>query len=117
MPEAGQIIVERIPNASILALFGEHDIATAPDLRTELDALIATGTKVIVDLSEATFIDSSVVSALFHAAANSGRIAAIAAPRGSMPRHLIDMVALSASVPTFVSRAAAVAHATTGADS
>jgi hypothetical protein len=49
------------------ALFGEHDLSTVPALRTALDTVITTSPNVIVDLSEATFIDSSTVGALIHA--------------------------------------------------
>jgi anti-anti-sigma factor len=43
-----------------VAASGEHDLTTSDDLRTSLDAALARG-DVILDLSEATFIDSTVV--------------------------------------------------------
>ncbi len=44
---------------------GEHDIYTAPTLRDRLDeALEAASAGVIVDLSAATFLDSSILGAL-----------------------------------------------------
>ena len=112
MPEIGQIVVEHLPDVSVIALCAEHDLSTLPALQTELDTVLATSKPVIVDLSEATFIDSGVVGVLFHAATPSCRIIAIAAAPGSLPRRLIDMVALTATVPTFDSRDAAIAYAT-----
>lgn len=47
---------------------GEHDIYTAPALRGRLDEALAQGTSgVIVDLSGATFLDSSILGALLEA--------------------------------------------------
>jgi anti-anti-sigma factor len=112
VPEIGQIVVEHLPGAAVVALCGEHDVSTVPALRAELDAILATSAKVIVDLSEATFVDSSIVGVLFHAAAPPGRIIAVVAAPGTFPRRLIDMVALTASVPTFDSRDPAMAYAT-----
>jgi len=51
----------------IVVLRGEHESFTAPKLEQELDAVIADGLSVVVDLSEATFLDSSVVSVLLRA--------------------------------------------------
>jgi len=116
MPEIGQIVVEHLPSVVVVALCGEHDASTVAGLKTELAATAAAG-NAIVDLSEATFIDSRVVGVLFQAAATPGRIVAIAAAPGTLPRRLIDMVALSTTIPLFDSRVAAVAYATRSASS
>lgn len=47
---------------------GEHDIYTAPALRDRLDeAIAAVPAGVVVDLSAATFLDSSILGALLEA--------------------------------------------------
>ena len=52
----------------VVAVRGEHDIYTAPTLRDRLEeALGASPTGVIVDLSAATFLDSSILGALLEA--------------------------------------------------
>ena len=52
----------------IVVVRGEHDIYTAPALRERLDqALDAKPTGVVVDLSTATFLDSSILGALLEA--------------------------------------------------
>ena len=52
----------------LIAVRGEHDIYTAPALRDRLDeALGRSPTGVIVDLSAATFLDSSILGALLEA--------------------------------------------------
>ena len=43
----------------ILALRGEHDLATRPSLEEELGRVAAAGGRVVVDLSHASFLDSS----------------------------------------------------------
>jgi anti-sigma B factor antagonist len=57
----------------IVAIRGEHDIYTAPALRDRLDQALGTPeggsapVGVIVDLSAATFLDSSILGALLEA--------------------------------------------------
>jgi anti-sigma B factor antagonist len=52
----------------VVAVRGEHDIYTAPTLRDRMEeALGASPTGVIVDLSAATFLDSSILGALLEA--------------------------------------------------
>jgi anti-sigma B factor antagonist len=49
---------------AVLTISGEHDLSTAPNLRRRLDALLDEGTATIVDLSPATFIDSSILGVI-----------------------------------------------------
>ena len=57
----------------VVAVRGEHDIYTAPTLRDRLEEALGTAdgatapTGVIVDLSDATFLDSSILGALLEA--------------------------------------------------
>jgi anti-sigma B factor antagonist len=51
----------------VVAISGEHDLNTAPDLRARLDELIEAGDPVIVDLTPATFVDSSILGVLLDA--------------------------------------------------
>jgi len=57
----------------VVVVRGEHDIYTAPALRDRLDEALGTGASatppagVIVDLSAATFLDSSILGALLEA--------------------------------------------------
>jgi anti-anti-sigma factor len=112
VPEIGQIIVEHTPGASIVALCGEHDISTAPAVQTELDAILATESNLVVDLTEATFIDSSIVRLIYVTSTNTtpARAVAVAAPPDSMPRRLFETLALPDAVLTFDTRGAAVSY-------
>jgi anti-anti-sigma factor len=51
----------------LVTLNGEHDLTTAADLRSQFETIFRTATTVVVDLSNASFIDSSTLSALIHA--------------------------------------------------
>jgi anti-sigma B factor antagonist len=51
-------------DAAVVALRGEHEAYTADKLARQLNALLAEGVPVVVDLREATFIDSTVVGVL-----------------------------------------------------
>jgi anti-anti-sigma factor len=52
---------------AILSLVGEHDLSTSAELHRALRALLRSGERVIVDLSRAAFIDSSVLNNLVQA--------------------------------------------------
>jgi anti-sigma B factor antagonist len=50
---------------TVLAVSGEIDIATAPSLREKLHSLLADGSpKLIIDLDEVTFLDSTALGVL-----------------------------------------------------
>jgi anti-sigma B factor antagonist len=51
----------------VVAVEGEHDIYTAPTLRERLEEALARGGGIVVDLTKATFVDSSVLGALLDA--------------------------------------------------
>jgi anti-sigma B factor antagonist len=64
VPDFG-IDVTRTGDAAIVSVIGELDLATAPRLREEIDALVESGVcAVTVDLVRLEFIDSTGLSAL-----------------------------------------------------
>jgi anti-anti-sigma factor len=112
MQPGGELVVERSERAWVLILRGEHDLSTSPALVAELEAVFADGAPVVVDLAEATFIDSSVAGALMRAwetaQSNEASGVAVCAPAGSPPRRLLDMVGITRVIPTFETRAQAI---------
>ena len=112
----GHIEVESENNVHVLAMYGEHDISTAPELRLEIERIADAGDDVIVDLSEAEFIDSSIVGVLVdgyrRAPTDGGRgsFVAVAAPGGPVAR-LFDLVSISDLIPLYPTRAAALSAA------
>jgi anti-anti-sigma factor len=54
-------------DVTVVALIGDHDVATVPEIRAQLDAVAGSGGGLVVSLMETTFFDSSVVHALYDA--------------------------------------------------
>jgi anti-anti-sigma factor len=66
--ERGEHALLRIADGVVvLDLTGEHDLATSDEIRTVLVALAETSDLVVVDLTEATFVDSSLLENLVQA--------------------------------------------------
>ena len=66
--ERGEHALLRIADGVVvLDLTGEHDLATSGEIRTVLDALAETSDLLVVDLTEATFVDSSLLESLVQA--------------------------------------------------
>jgi anti-anti-sigma factor len=85
--------VEPLGEQITVRLRGELDLNTADDLTTVLDECIAHPTcrRVVVDLSEVTFIDSVTIGALVRAynkAASAGHALSVIGATGSVHRIL-----------------------------
>lgn len=52
------------PQATVVVLGGEHDLHSAEDLQRTLDEALAASDHLIVDLSSAEFVDSTVIAVL-----------------------------------------------------
>jgi anti-anti-sigma factor len=60
-------LARRNPPAAVVALVGEHDAYSAERLESEISALLDDGQRIVVDLRDATFIDSTTLSVLLRA--------------------------------------------------
>lgn len=107
-PLVGKLVVEKTETAWILNLPGEHDATTADTLAAQLDAVFASGTRVLVDVTETTFLDSSTLGVLYRGHGRSQAHAedafVLVAPVDSPARRLFDLVAVSETIPVFDSR-------------
>ena len=96
----------------IVGLHGEHDLATASALDEHLRQVHSHGTRVVLDLSQASFIDSSVISRVFSEAAQAATAhssaLAVVAPTGSQPRRVLELVQAARVVQIAEDRADAV---------
>ena len=54
----------RVPGIALVSLVGEHELHDARNLKERIDSLIDEGLAVVIDLSEAVFLDSSIVGVL-----------------------------------------------------
>jgi anti-anti-sigma factor len=65
---AGAIhVVPEMDEILAVCLEGEFDVANVSALRDQVGSALASGNDLIIDLSQATFIDSSVIHVLFEA--------------------------------------------------
>jgi anti-anti-sigma factor len=60
-------LAPRDPPAAVVALVGEHDTYSAGRLEAELNVLIDDGMRVVVDLRDTEFIDSTTLATLLAA--------------------------------------------------
>jgi anti-anti-sigma factor len=84
------------PSRWIVALHGEHDMTNRDRLHEKLAPLLTQATFVVVDLSPATFIDSSIVKELIagHEQVDDvpAQQLAIVAPKDGFARRVLDLM-------------------------
>ncbi|HEX2358184.1 MAG TPA: STAS domain-containing protein [Solirubrobacterales bacterium] len=108
----GEIALDRSDSKiPVLVVSGEHDLNTAGDLRARLDELLAAGEPVIVDLSAATFVDSSILGVVLDArrrAEEAGLGFAVAQSDGAEAvARVLEITGLREELPVHGSRDAA----------
>jgi anti-anti-sigma factor len=114
-PRSGEIIVSDLPGDRwLVTLKGEHDMSTADQLGSQLDAIFATGTSLVVDLRETEFIDSSILNVLLDAdrTATSSPCEhfALVVPQDGFVLRLFDLAGVRRVFQVFGSEEEAFAH-------
>ena len=94
------------PNVGVVGLIGEHDAYSAHRLENELGVLVDSGVHVVVDLTEATFVDSQTLSVLLTARKRAqgrslGFVLVVSADDYTQIHRILDMTRL---VSAFVAR-------------
>jgi anti-anti-sigma factor len=87
------IRIDRVGPA-VLELFGEHDVASAPELRCALAEAFEAGKGIVVDLSDVESIDPSVMRLLFDTAealAGRGRRLVVQIQTASVVRPVLEV--------------------------
>jgi anti-anti-sigma factor len=86
----------------VLAIRGEHDVATEQAIRRELRLLRQQGSRIVVDLSDATFVGSTTVGAIWEAYQEAGRARlVVVAPDGSAAHRLLHLAGFHEHLPLF----------------
>ena len=103
----------------VVVVEGEHDIYTAPTLRERLDEAIGRGGGVVVDLTGATFVDSSVLGALLDARrraleAGQGFVVCVGEAVEPGVQRILDITGLVPVLPVINGRDAAIETARSG---
>ena len=109
----GEIDLERTDTGiAVLSISGEHDLGTAPKLRDRLIAQIEEGTAIVIDLSPASFVDSSILGVILDGgrrAAAAGLGFAVAQSNGAEAvTRVLDITGLRSELPVHPTRADAV---------
>jgi anti-anti-sigma factor len=113
----GQISLDMSePGVAIAELLGEHELYGATALRRRLSALVGEGLSVVVDLTDTTFLDSSIVAVLLEmrkkAWAAGVRYAIVLGDDAAEPvRRMFQITRLDSVLPVVRERAAALPHA------
>jgi anti-sigma B factor antagonist len=113
MSESSSIEVAREGDVAVVVLRGEHDLSTADRLRQAIERARDGSTPVVVDLTEATFIDSAVLGVLIaeheRAASNGSDVGyVVGAGAGHSVHRIIDLAGVAAVLPIWSDRATAL---------
>ena len=89
---------------TVIKLRGEADAYSAPRIRSDLSSALGTSSPLVVDLSQATFIDSTVVGILLEGLAEyekRERPLVLLLPDGSAPEvhRLFELTGLTSLLP------------------
>jgi stage II sporulation protein AA (anti-sigma F factor antagonist) len=102
------------PGAAVVVLSGEHDMAVVQDLRRLLDRLREEKLGIVIDLSEAQFVDSSILNQLVAAhqeATKLGTEVVLQLGPTSIVRRAVEVSGLNERLPCADDRADAVRKA------
>jgi anti-sigma B factor antagonist len=100
-------LARRDPPAAVVALVGEHDAYSAERLKSELTALLDEGLRIVVDLRDAEFIDSTTLSVLLRARlraekASLGFALLLPDPEYTQVHQILDLTGLAPTFAIFV---------------
>ncbi len=93
----------------VVKVIGEHDVYTAPTLRDQLQAVVAENSAFVVDLTPATFVDSSILRVLLEARREAegeglGFAVALDGSEGPGVRRILEVTGLMPIFPVLGSR-------------
>jgi stage II sporulation protein AA (anti-sigma F factor antagonist) len=96
----------REPPSAVVALVGEHDANSSHRLESELVVLVEEGRRIVVDLRDATFIDSTTLSALLNGRNTADRngldLALVLSDESYTPVHqILDITGLRSEFRIF----------------
>jgi anti-anti-sigma factor len=111
--QENRIAVDRGDGVAVVVVEGEHDVYTAPTLSEQLHELLKEGLPVVVDLTPATFVDSSVLRVLLETRREAGErrigfAVAIGQDDSAPVRRVLDITGLLPVLPVHDEREDAI---------
>jgi anti-sigma B factor antagonist len=119
--EANPIVLDDTAgDVVVVVVAGEHDIYTAPTLRERLDEALHRAGGVVIDLTGATFVDSSVLGAMLDARrraldAGKGYVVCVGDTVEPGVQRILDITGLVPVLPVVNGREQAIQAARNGA--
>jgi anti-sigma B factor antagonist len=103
----------------VVVVEGEHDVHTAPSLRKRLETVIREQKPLVIDLTPATFIDSSILRVLLEARQgaqerNLGFAVSLGPEQATGVRRILEVTGLFPVLPVLPARSDALAAARSG---
>jgi anti-sigma B factor antagonist len=120
-PTPFEIADEELDGVLVIAVNGELDLNTAPQLEQRLEAAPAASGTLLIDLSGCEFIDSTGIGLIVKAwqsldadAEGDGEGRFALCGLSDQVRRLLEITGLASSIPTYGSRDDALAHLRSG---
>ena len=97
-----RVRIEKRDDAHVVSLHGEHDFASAPLVREWLADVRGAGGRIVVDLSAANFIDSTIAGALVEAfRADAPPRLRFVIPAATFPRRVFFRMGFGTGLPVY----------------
>lgn len=107
--DLGIVEIERLGDSLwVLKLAGEHDLSTAPAIEAALERIAESGTTVVADFSEASFIDSTVIRTLLRSVERGENLLLVVQPKPGAVSRALELTGMSTLLPVFGTRAEAL---------
>jgi anti-sigma B factor antagonist len=99
-------LARRDPPVAVVALMGEHDAYSSQRLENEFGVLLEEGQRIVVDLRDTTFVDSTTLSVLLsarHAAEKASLGFALVLPERhyTQVHRILDLTGLVSTFATY----------------
>ncbi len=110
----GNLRIERdepVPGVVELRVHGDVDLGSGKRLERQIDTIVGAGGRVVVNLEECSFLDSSGLSALIRTSRHADGVGrfAVVCPEGSTVRHLFSLTRAHTLLDLHADRASALA--------
>jgi len=106
-------VIDATDDRWVVALHGEHDLSTSDALTGRLNEIFAEGTSIVIDLSDAEFIDSTIIRVILNAyrraeETQGNRVAVVVPPDNAAVDRVMELTGLGGLLPVFPDRQGAL---------